>query len=719
MTIVQLTVMALSLALLPYVAGARPCLNLFARKDDPEIRCEEEQACKGEINVVFSRAESKAGKRLVGKQRSNAFPCYPLSDDDLWRSLKANPGNMDRVRDVARRARAKEPIKVVVLGGSVTNGGGCESYALPQSKKGMFGRCAWSHRFVNWMKEHFSNPHITLVPLCQPATTSVWILSHFDRVLESNPDLVLVDYAVNDPLYAEHDAAQRLYWKMMRASNERLVRRFLENKIPPKRGVASKGSPALMYVVLQRSWENSSYAFSREVYEPVCEHYGIPLVSVRDAVWPDVNVIRNPAVWETINGAHPIWKGHQLVTDVLAFVWTAAEATVASTTPGMIVQNSTFLIPNESRAYKHSLASPVRFPSVGVTALDACPAGKYLSPPIGSSERLVPSRVGNGWAWVDQNGKAGWQFDMSAKPAAEVKAVTRRLSTVGQPIRFNLNPQRRLRNARKKHANNDVLSAYVKSGQAVKVEPRLLPTANSSMSSASTVDEPVLPQPPRYTITEPLLGIISFPVRFDRNNPGLLVEYIKSYANFGQAVVWVTKNDETSTTAKFPSHGLLPPYIKSSAETMLSYAWNNKEFSEACKHESSMEKNGQHRRVNGSPDCSLIMAGSWTDPAILEGHWQDRSTQVSAGAKFGGLSVVQDNGMPHKNWHCILNKSAPFFIPENFQDGENIGAPRINNAGVDHGGDAIDTEVHFMMVPWSAKKDPDRRRFKIMGLESC
>ena len=56
-----------------------------------------------------------------------------LSDDDLWRSRSAVPGRLGRLRRVAERARAGEAIRVVVLGGSVTNGGACQSYLLKQS----------------------------------------------------------------------------------------------------------------------------------------------------------------------------------------------------------------------------------------------------------------------------------------------------------------------------------------------------------------------------------------------------------------------------------------------------------------------------------------------------------------------------------------------------------------------------------------------------------
>lgn len=137
-------------------------------------------------------------------------------------------GNLAFLKDFARRARAKEPLKVVALGGSVTNGGACESYALGQSKRGDFGACAWTNRLVLSLQRHFRNPRISLRSLAQPATTSPWIVSHFDAVLQQTPDLLLVDYAINDPNFDDSADGRAKYGAMMRSATEALIRRFFE-----------------------------------------------------------------------------------------------------------------------------------------------------------------------------------------------------------------------------------------------------------------------------------------------------------------------------------------------------------------------------------------------------------------------------------------------------------------------------------------------------------
>jgi len=115
--------------------AALPCLSLFRAKDSPEARCPEHaptvpgakpgEACSSPpLRVTLQRAELGPRGMLVGPNPSDAFPCYPLSDDDMWRSRRAVPGDLSRLKAFVRKARSGNPVKVVSLGGSVTNGGG-------------------------------------------------------------------------------------------------------------------------------------------------------------------------------------------------------------------------------------------------------------------------------------------------------------------------------------------------------------------------------------------------------------------------------------------------------------------------------------------------------------------------------------------------------------------------------------------------------------------
>ena len=154
-------------------------------------------------------------------------------------------------------------------------------------------------------------------------------------------------------------------------------------------GVHLNPQAALLYLDLPRG-QNSvpdrfSISFGTEVYHPVCRAYGVPVVSVRNAIWPD-NAPPRPGLWDTYKGPHPTWSGHQLITDILAFAWTVAanqslleikshmedpDAPVSSAAMGALPpqQNTTTSVQD----------SPYLFESAGSNELNVCPGGKYLS----------------------------------------------------------------------------------------------------------------------------------------------------------------------------------------------------------------------------------------------------------------------------------------------------------------------------------------------------
>lgn len=115
------------------------------------------------VNLTWPESPQLGSPRFVGNDNSSIFKCYPLSDEDIWRSRRAVPGDLTRLRALIERARAGAEIRVAVLGGSVTNGGACMSPVFPfRARKGRFGACSWSNRFVMWLRQHTRNANIYL-----------------------------------------------------------------------------------------------------------------------------------------------------------------------------------------------------------------------------------------------------------------------------------------------------------------------------------------------------------------------------------------------------------------------------------------------------------------------------------------------------------------------------------------------------------------------------
>ena len=221
-----------------------PCLRLSEPRCPraAEPRCDEATT----LEANFFHPEKQAGEKLV----PDRYPCYPLTDDDFWRSRDAVRGNTTRLLEVLRRAREGHAITVVSVGGSVTHGALCETSALHSNAV-----CAWTNRFVLWLRRHTANARITHVPLARPGTTSMYALTNFNRIRKAEPDLLLVDYGVNDPIVSvqEGSSGRAQYSGMIRAATEAIIRNFLAYS--DKRGAVG----SVVYLATQRNWIDESY----------------------------------------------------------------------------------------------------------------------------------------------------------------------------------------------------------------------------------------------------------------------------------------------------------------------------------------------------------------------------------------------------------------------------------------------------------------------------
>jgi len=520
------------------------------------------------------------------------------------RSREAVQGDTARLRAVARRAKAGESIKIVALGGSVTNGGGCGSSALHASSQGSFGKCSWTNRFTKWMSEEYQNQDIKLVNRAQPATTSAWALSHFDRVTSVEPDLILVDYAVNDPIYFSDNDAHHNHERMMQAVTERLIRRFFEYAETRPEGKV----PALVYVVTQRGWENSTYAYPNDVYVPVCREYGIPVVSVKDSIWPEMTPEPRTELWPTVKGAHPTWLGHQLITDVMAFAWVGATTNV----------DLRFSVDEKEKTRTPALMkdTPFHFSGVAAEKVGICQQG-YLSPPFGSPSYLKPSFVGIGWTLANDNGKVGWVYDLATagkySPIETARRVLTNLRRSKTHVADHSHQKEAALDARRARSplTQNAISNTEEGVDDINVILRRMVVKRKRSSVPSHLNKiPLLIK----NMTLP--GILSFPLRFNSSSPGLILEHLKSYEGYGDAVIWVTRSDDA---VEIEGATRRSPTLKETAEAALAVAWENSKFATKCRHEHSQEKRGSPRRVHRSADCSLINSGSWDDPAIVEG----------------------------------------------------------------------------------------------------
>ena len=193
-------------------------------------------------------------------------------------------GNESRLVAVMAKARRGEEICVTAIGGSITAGG-------LQTKD---PKNRYIARVADWFTQTFPKAKVRFVNAGIGGTNSLYGAMRVQRdVLSKKPDLVIVEYAVND----NHQVP--MFW----GSYEGVLRQILREPQQPA---------VVQLFFMQRKGENA-----QETQHMLGRHYDLPMVSFRDAWWPEIYSGR--AKWEVMYAdvVHPNDTGHILASELL------------------------------------------------------------------------------------------------------------------------------------------------------------------------------------------------------------------------------------------------------------------------------------------------------------------------------------------------------------------------------------------------------------------
>ena len=186
-------------------------------------------------------------------------------------------GEPTRVQHVMAKSRRGEPVTLAVIGGSITAGA---KATKPEFRYG--------NRIAAWWQEQFPDSKVSFHNAGIGATGSNYGALRCQRdLLSHKPDLVVVEYAVNDGPGQD-----------TRESLEGVVRQILSE---PQR-------PAVLLMFMMHTGGGNAQADD----EVVGRHYQLPMVSFRDALWPEIEAKR--LAWEDViaDEVHPNDPGHEL-----------------------------------------------------------------------------------------------------------------------------------------------------------------------------------------------------------------------------------------------------------------------------------------------------------------------------------------------------------------------------------------------------------------------
>lgn len=247
-------------------------------------------------DVSESAPSSEGAETVVAAEMAE-----PKSEEDIIhmemveRSL-LSVGNTERIRRAIDKARNGEEVTLAYLGGSITQGAGADPekencYAAVSAR--LFAeKFAADESKVNYVNAGIAGtPSLLGITRCNKD-----VISH-------EPDVVFVEFAVNDGT----DATSRDVY-------ESLVRKLLK----------SDSSPAvvLIFTVLSNGYS------AQENMQLTGEHYDLGMISVREAITPEIEAGRMTFIGEyAVDEAHPSNFGHALMAELIGNYLDKAAAT--------------------------------------------------------------------------------------------------------------------------------------------------------------------------------------------------------------------------------------------------------------------------------------------------------------------------------------------------------------------------------------------------------
>lgn len=295
---------------------------------------------------------------------------------------------MTRLKNLMKRAANGESLVIGFLGGSITQG------SLSSTPKNCY-----AYLVYEWWKKSFPNAAFSFVNGGIGGTTSHYGGARaWKDVLCYRPDIVTVDFSVND------DANE-----FFEETYEGTLRRLL----------AAPSAPAV--VVLNNVFYDTGKN-AQDYHNRIADHYGIPHVSIKDTVYPDVESGKIVRADITPDNLHPNDKGHRLVADEICKLLDSIKAEVEEETiageniEGKSTKTEASVLlpaPPTENAYEHSRLIQIQD---NEAILDG-----FLVDPIEKKGMLDIFK--NGWTAAHTNDKISFEIECSCLAVQYRKSV--------------------------------------------------------------------------------------------------------------------------------------------------------------------------------------------------------------------------------------------------------------------------------------------------------
>jgi lysophospholipase L1-like esterase len=202
--------------------------------------------------------------------------------EEMKKNSIVNKGDVSRILKLFNKGKRGGDINIGFFGGSITQG--CHAKVHENS---------YAYKTYLWFKEKFKDSNVKYINAGVGATGSIIGVHRVkEQMLEINPDIVFIDFAVNDK--------ENIYNKI---AYESLVRRLLK----------AENKPAIVEVFM--STDDGHNVQEQQI--KIGEKYNIPMISYRNTIYNEM--IKGKIIWEEVakDEVHPNDLGHKMISELL------------------------------------------------------------------------------------------------------------------------------------------------------------------------------------------------------------------------------------------------------------------------------------------------------------------------------------------------------------------------------------------------------------------
>jgi hypothetical protein len=207
-----------------------------------------------------------------------------MPDSEVLSHSVISKGNLQRLRYFLLKAQTGYPLKIGCIGGSITAGAMTDTIDA-----------RYINRFAALLQRQFSKSKFSIINAGIGATNSRFGCSRVSHdLLIENPDLIIIEYAVNDFL---EDSTMNMQ------TIEGLIRQCLR----------LDSVPTLMLFTT----DSAGNDFNQNDQGIIGNYYALPMISYQNAIWPLIT--NNRLSWSSVavDVVHPNDNGHMIIAYLL------------------------------------------------------------------------------------------------------------------------------------------------------------------------------------------------------------------------------------------------------------------------------------------------------------------------------------------------------------------------------------------------------------------